>query len=635
MDVKNRWEEFSPGVRARLQTILGVRPTLPDFFDIPLLSGQSGPGFRVHYARTGADSVRNASTDLSGFPGQPAGPNGHPDWVDTVGLILDSVWIREVDQIGFRAPVSDGSCPTGDGPRFDVYLEGIGASYLGLTDNDGSACYQQNRATAFIILDNDYAGLALYPEPDGPRRVLRVTAAHEFNHAIQFAYNAFGAEVAAGTGPYWYEATAVWMEDQVYDEINDYIQYLPSWFRRPELSFRTFSTNLNDLDRVLHPYALGIYGHFLSKKFPSFPVVRRIWESMSTVSGFNLFQAIDSSLGFAGFMPGAVFPQRFLASLQEFYRWNYFVGNNRPLNVSFYAPEDSIWPTFNLYRKVDSTINYPTRHPKIYIPCNNCHPFSIRFFCAPCTTTVGFPCSTKCQTACRFIPYQPSASIFCVNDLEDLGASYLNLQNPGRSGSYMDFALVSDTSRPTPFSVSLARFNIGPPRSYSFLTEAATDSSGRIPDLFLPNIRGFSEVAATAVNLELLPAGAARQSSAFAYYANVDSSVPPGITEAIDGRPNPFRPGIDGRIRFPIALDSLSGAWNINLIVFSTAGEVVYREDLELPGGFSSKEAVFWEGKNNNGRPVASGVYFCKIILGEKGTSRKIEKLAKVALIRQ
>lgn len=620
MEAKLRFNELSPSAQAALRPLLSARPARQKIYDTP--SGH----FRIHYDTTGSDAVRNAAVRNA---------QGIPVWVDTLAMVLDSIWNKEVTQMGFRAPVGDSFySPNGGDGRLDVYLEDLGLG-LGLTFPDSAGGVLGNRATAFILLDNDYNTLP-YNDPlygIGPSGAMRVTAAHEFFHAIQFAYTVYGAEVVSGNLKlYWYEATAVWMEEQTYNEINDYIQYLPFWFDAPGLSFRTFEQPGGDLYRVFRPYAMGIYGIYLSNRFANttygYSAVRRVWERMATVPGFNLFAALDYALGSEG--------SNFLSSLQEFYQWNYFVGRNSPLNVSFYAPEDSIWPTFDSYRDVDSTTNYPTRHPKIYIPCNNCHPVSIRFFCAPCSVnTVGFPCSTKCATACPFIPYQLSTSAFCVNDLEDLGASYLNLQNPGRGGSFMDFALVSDTSRPAPFFVSLARYSIGPPRTYSFLTDAFTDSSGRTPNLFLPGIRNFSEVVATVMNNELLPDGAPRQASAYAYSANVDSSTPSSITDIIDGRPNPFRPGIDQLVKFPISLDSLSGAWDINLIVFSPAGEIVYKNTLELLGGFSYREAINWDGKNRSGRSVASGVYFCKIIMEEKGTSRKLEKVAKIALIRQ
>ena len=72
------------------------------------------------------------------------------------------------------------------------------------------------RAPAFCVLDNDYArsqyGIA-------PINALRVTAAHEFFHAIQFAYDVYE--------DLWFmEGTATWVEDEVYDKINDNYQFL-------------------------------------------------------------------------------------------------------------------------------------------------------------------------------------------------------------------------------------------------------------------------------------------------------------------------------------------------------------------------------------------------------------------------
>ena len=74
MEAKRRFNELSPTSQALLRPVLQSRPSLPNFFDVPLLSGQTGPGFRVHYTTTGSDSVRNASIDLRGF-GSPT-PNG-------------------------------------------------------------------------------------------------------------------------------------------------------------------------------------------------------------------------------------------------------------------------------------------------------------------------------------------------------------------------------------------------------------------------------------------------------------------------------------------------------------------------------------------------------------------------------
>ncbi len=537
MEAKQRFNEFSLQAQAALRPYLFTRPALQKSYDPP--SGR----FRIHFDTTGPGAVRYASIRNA---------QGVPVWVDTLAMVLDSVWNKEIIQLGFRAPVSDGFyTPDGGDGRFDVYLDELGGAILGYTAPDSAGGVLGNRATAFMVLDNDYIGIPGYTTETEQRQVLRVTAAHEFFHAIQFAYTVFGAEAVSGeVKPYWYEATAVWMEEQMYNEINDYIQYLPFWFDAPQLSFRSFSGNFGgDPYRAYRPYAMGIYGLYLSKRFPTpsygYTVVRRVWERMATVTGFNLFAAIDYALGSE--------TSNFISSLQEFYRWNYFVGGKVPLNApdTLYGSEAAAWPTFDLYRRVDSTTNYPTQFPLVTLSCNTCHPNVIYFFCAPCSVnTVGFPCSTKCQPSCQYVPYQLSQSAFCVNDLEDLGASYLNFQNPG-TGPYLNFALNSDTGRLAPWFTAVGGYH-SPTRSYAHLTTANTLSNGRIDDLFFANFGLYTELVALVMNSELLPSGAPRQNSAYAYFASVESSatrpsIAPSDTffsfSAVEGGTNP--PPID------------------------------------------------------------------------------------------
>ncbi|MGH8004374.1 MAG: MXAN_6640 family putative metalloprotease, partial [Limisphaerales bacterium] len=250
-----QYSELSPRAQAVLQQGPFDREPSFDRYDTP--SGH----FRIHYVDTGVHAVRYPMVKVN------RGGQLIPVWVDTLAMVLDSIWEKEVTQMGFRPPVPDGFYPEGEDNRFDVYLKGLSATFLGATvpeRTDASPCDPNifgplcNRATAYIILDNDYETLP-YNDPlygIGPSGGMRVTAAHEFFHAIQFAYNVFGFEVVSGNQKYyWQEATAVWMEEQMYNEINDYIQYLPFWFDAPQLSFRTFLPPGGDLYRVFRPYA--------------------------------------------------------------------------------------------------------------------------------------------------------------------------------------------------------------------------------------------------------------------------------------------------------------------------------------------------------------------------------------------
>jgi len=100
----------------------------------------------------------------------------------------------------------------------------------------------------------------------------------------------------------------------------------------------------------------------------------------------------------------------------------------------------------------------------------------------------------------------------------------------------------------------------------------------------------------------------------------------------LDARPNPFRAGDGQPMKFPVDLSSVSGSWDVSLTVFSVAGEIVFRNKKQLAGGVS--DTLFWDGRNEEQEKLASGIYFCKIVLEEIGGARKSERVLKAALLR-
>lgn len=105
----------------------------------------------------------------------------------------------------------------------DIYLADIGdAGYYGYCVPTDSAPKARpagaHDTSAFCVLDNDYSPSQF--SRGTPKTNMEVTAAHEFFHAVQFAYDAW-------EDSWFMEATAVWMEDVVFNDINDNTQYLP------------------------------------------------------------------------------------------------------------------------------------------------------------------------------------------------------------------------------------------------------------------------------------------------------------------------------------------------------------------------------------------------------------------------
>jgi hypothetical protein len=202
----------------------------------------------VHYVTTGDDAPSLADAD----------DDGTPDYVETVLRTVGSVRTKYLGA-GYRAPKRDGALGGGSN-KFDVYLGELGRDgYYGYCIPDEpttSANRTRYDRYSFCGLDNDYAE---FPT-NTPRENLQVTVAHEYFHATQFAYDAF-------EDGWLLEATAAWIEDEVYDAVDDNVQYLrTSPITRPSVSLDTFSTSGST--NGFH-YGTWSFFRFLSERYPA------------------------------------------------------------------------------------------------------------------------------------------------------------------------------------------------------------------------------------------------------------------------------------------------------------------------------------------------------------------------------
>lgn len=247
------------------------RPSLPD----PQTFGTEH--FLIHYSFSGRGAVDSTDSDGSGVP----------DFVERVAETLEYVWTTEIDQMGWPPPSPDSG--EGGDTRMDVYLDEIlEDGYAGYVDTaggfigDNPLTDQQERraAYAFMVLDDDYAEVDYETETSDD--LMQATVAHEFNHALQ-------AGIDDRDPHAWlYEATATWMEDQVFPEVNDGVYYLDSLFKSPDTCLVAETSTYDDL----HWYSTWLLLRHLSERYDD-NIVLRIWESMRQFSGFG---AIDAAL---------------------------------------------------------------------------------------------------------------------------------------------------------------------------------------------------------------------------------------------------------------------------------------------------------------------------------------------------
>ncbi|MSS72173.1 MAG: hypothetical protein EXS64_11880 [Candidatus Latescibacteria bacterium] len=280
MAVRSGWNDLPEKTRGRLALLLQQqgRPTTQAVTVSP--SGR----FRIHYDTSGLHAV--ALTDLNG--------NGVPDYVEEVGTTADSAWSLQIDGFGFHPPPSDGTVGGGAG-QYDIYIQELSrSSAYGFTYPETTTT---PTTTSYLEVDNNFTD-KIYTSKgnDG----LHVTIAHEFFHAIQFGYySLFDAQ-------WWQEVTAVWMEDAAYPEVNDYYQYLPSFFDSPTVSLDRFL-----LFGDLHPFGSAVFIHNLHALF-GITAMRAGWERLAAQKAWDI-QFINDAL------PGGfdqVFPR--------FVIWDYF-----------------------------------------------------------------------------------------------------------------------------------------------------------------------------------------------------------------------------------------------------------------------------------------------------------------------
>ena len=100
----------------------------------------------------------------------------------------------------------------------------------------------------------------------------------------------------------------------------------------------------------------------------------------------------------------------------------------------------------------------------------------------------------------------------------------------------------------------------------------------------------------------------------------LDSIGQPKLTQLLQNFPNPFNP----ETWIPYQLETST---DVTLQIYDTAGDIVRTLDLGFKGqGFymTRSRAAYWDGRNNLGEQVASGVYFYSLHTPEFSATRKM-----------
>jgi hypothetical protein len=251
--------------------------------------------FILHWDESGTHSVPLLDSD----------GNEIPDYIDSAAVIFDYVWKMEIDSLGFQPPPdSDGNPVT----SYDIYFSELKSmGWYGATWPDAQDIPEIPglNFTSYIEVDRDFSSGLYTLGLNG----LRVTAAHEFNHAIQLGYNYRDEDL------FFYEMTSTWAEDALFPQVNDYFQYLPILFENVSgASFDRFSEN------DPYPYGNALYLHMLTKEF-SRSICSTVWQE---IKNYRVVEALRRVLSTRGVT--------WLESLSSYGVWLYYTGNRAQTN---------------------------------------------------------------------------------------------------------------------------------------------------------------------------------------------------------------------------------------------------------------------------------------------------------------
>ena len=251
-----------------------------------------GGFFRVHYDLTGNNAL---GYDLN-----------------LLLQALDSAYNFEINFLGYPSPPSDGA--EGGDDKYDIYVQNLAGLY-GYTQFETK--FADSRWTSFMVIDNDYVGYY-----SSGINGAKVTVAHEFHHGIQGGnYAPAGSNSPfRNSDVFYYEITSTSFEEFVFDDVNDYYAYMPSYFQNPETAM-----SLND------GYNLAIWNIYLQNNF-GFDILKRQWE---LIPGNDALKAIAISIDENG--------STFGNELNKFGIWTYFT-NSRNIYPGEYFEEASSYP---------------------------------------------------------------------------------------------------------------------------------------------------------------------------------------------------------------------------------------------------------------------------------------------------
>ncbi|MDM8518587.1 hypothetical protein QUF64_00965 [Anaerolineales bacterium HSG6] len=183
----------------------GTENTDSTYFHINYDSGNLRDGLTIEDYKTALDNSYEVLINQYGMP-KPPFCTDNEDEQDATCQTTSNLWDKYPIQISDQ--LEDGVL---------AYVTTGGSIYVGFVgDNPNTTNTEAEAWASCMVLGYDYSS------SDDPKGLMEGTIAHEYFHAVQNAYgDADPAEDAM-----WFESTAAYIEDEVYDDRNTQYEYL-------------------------------------------------------------------------------------------------------------------------------------------------------------------------------------------------------------------------------------------------------------------------------------------------------------------------------------------------------------------------------------------------------------------------
>jgi len=273
--------------------------------------------FIIHYDVTGPNAI----------PDYDRNQNGTKDYLEFVSKSFDRAWQIEIDSLGFKPPPDSSGLSRN---TYHVYCYQLG--YVYQNDLFGSTVLDYEipglpglNYVTHIDLNVDFS-FASYLNQDPIVRdsmAVAITAAHEFNHALQCGYrlwpdNNFFYDI-------WFiESSATFMEEVVAPEVNDYLNYLPWYFNRTSFPLDQSLGDITDYGKVVIEIMLG--------KLYCDDITRKIWTNIQQERALPSLEKVLISEGTS--------LSREMLNLAT---WLYYTGEDRAIPGQYF-PDAVLFP---------------------------------------------------------------------------------------------------------------------------------------------------------------------------------------------------------------------------------------------------------------------------------------------------